>query len=54
MKWMNKELKKDRECIHCEKFFDCAGKPEKVKLCVNFVERKDEDGREKNVCKNNN
>ena len=37
-------LKKDRECIHCEKFFDCPGKPEKVKLCVNFVERKDEDG----------
>ena len=41
-------LKKDRECIHCEKFFDCPGKPEKVKLCVNFVERKDEDGNKKN------
>jgi len=35
-----KYLKKDRECIHCEKFFDCDGKPKEVKLCVNFIERK--------------
>ncbi len=41
-------LKKDKECIHCENFFDCNGKPEKVKLCLNFKERKDEDGNKKN------
>ena len=46
------ELKKDRECIHCERFFDCKGKPEGVKLCVNFEERKDKDGR-REVDKNN-
>ena len=39
------ELKKDKECIHCEHFFDCAGKPKEVKLCLNFKERKDENGR---------
>ena len=47
-------LKKDKECIHCEHFFDCAGKPKEVKLCLNFKERKDEDGRKTNVCENNN
>ena len=36
----DKKLKKDKECIHCEKFFDCPGKPENVKLCVNFKEGK--------------
>jgi len=51
---METELKKDRECIRCEKFFDCNGKPKGVKLCVNFTERKDRNGREKNVCKNDN
>ena len=35
------ELVKDRECIHCEKFFDCDGKPRGT-LCVNLVERKDD------------
>ena len=35
------ELKKDKECIHCEHFFDCAGKPKEVKLCLNFKERKE-------------
>ena len=37
-------LKKDRECIYCEKFFDCPGKPKDVKQCINFKERKDENG----------
>lgn len=40
------ELVKDRECIHCEKFFECDGKP-RGKLCVNFKERKDGNGRSK-------
>ena len=35
------ELVKDRECIHCEKFFDCQGKP-RGSICVNLVERKKE------------
>ena len=39
-----KKLKKDRECIHCERFFDCPGKPEGVKECLNLVERKNKDG----------
>lgn len=38
------ELVKDRECIHCEKFFDCQGKP-RGSICVNFEERKKDDGR---------
>lgn len=37
---MTDVLKKDRECIHCEKFFECEGKPKEVKQCINFVERK--------------
>ena len=38
---MDKETKlvKDRECIKCEKFFDCDGKPTKA-ACVNFEPRK--------------
>ena len=36
------ELKKDKECIRCEHFFDCAGKPKEVNLCVNFKERKED------------
>ena len=42
------KLVKNIDCVHCEKIFDCEGKPREVKLCVNFVERK-ENGREKNV-----
>lgn len=38
------QLKKDRECLHCEKFFDCDGKPKEVRRCLNFVERKSKDG----------
>ena len=30
---------KDRECIMCEKIFDCKGKPNK-KPCLSFEERK--------------
>lgn len=30
---------KDKECLHCEKLFDCAGK-EKGKLCLQYKERK--------------
>lgn len=32
---------KDRECIHCERFFDCAGKPTD-RPCILFKERKQE------------
>lgn len=28
------ENKKDKECIHCERFFDCEGKPENVENCI--------------------
>lgn len=38
-------LKKDRECIHCEKFFDCKGKPQNVQRCIEFKERKQDNGR---------
>lgn len=41
---MEKELKKNRECIQCEKFFECEGKPKDVKRCINFKERKREHG----------
>lgn len=30
---------KDKECIRCEKFFECKGK-EKDKVCLHFKERK--------------
>lgn len=36
----NYELKKDKECLQCEKFFDCKGKPKEVKECLQFEERK--------------
>lgn len=46
-------LKKDRNCLRCEKFFDCPGKPEDVKDCLNLIERKREDERmDKTVPKN--
>lgn len=35
----DKEAKKDKECIHCTKFFDCSGKPKNVKHCLQFNER---------------
>lgn len=49
---MDKELVKDRECIHCMKMFSCKGKPRGIK-CV-CMEKRDEDGRETNVYKKNN
>ena len=33
------KLTKDRECIKCKHFFDCAGKPKGAR-CINFEERK--------------
>jgi hypothetical protein len=41
---MTEERKKDRECLHCEHLFDCEGKPHEVEQCINFKERKNEDG----------
>lgn len=38
-----KPLKKDQECAECRKLFDCKGKPEHVKRCLNF-ERVKENG----------
>lgn len=35
------ELKKDKECLHCDRFFDCKGKPPDVDNCLQFKERKD-------------
>lgn len=32
---------KDRECIHCKKFWDCEGKPTRSP-CVCFEKRGDE------------
>lgn len=37
--------KKDRECVRCEYIFDCQGKPQEVKQCIRFKERKDSNGR---------
>lgn len=39
-----KTLKKDKECIRCERFFDCDGKPVGTHECIRFKERKSEDG----------
>ena len=44
------DLVKDRECIYCGRFFECNGKP-RGSLCVSYEERKEENGREKNVDK---
>lgn len=43
----------DVNCITCRRFFECNGKSHKDQLCVNYEERKGEDGRETNVCKDN-
>ena len=40
MKTEEKPLKKDLECIHCQRFFNCDGKPPEVKQCLYFKERK--------------
>lgn len=34
-------MTKDRECIKCKHFFDCAGKPKGAR-CIKFEERKEE------------
>lgn len=34
------KLVKDKECLQCEKFFDCKGKPKEVTECLQFEERK--------------
>jgi hypothetical protein len=44
MNTTTKPLKKDRECAECANLFDCKGKPEGVKRCLNFKEVK-KDGR---------
>ena len=35
-----KKLHKDRECIHCERFFECKGKPKEVDVCLQYKERR--------------
>lgn len=35
------DLKKDRECLHCNKFFDCEGKPPDIENCLQFEEREE-------------
>ena len=37
---LSDETKKDIECLHCEHFFDCNGKPKEVQRCINYKERK--------------
>lgn len=37
---MDKNLIKDRECIKCERFWDCKGKPRGVS-CVTFTPKKE-------------
>lgn len=38
--------KKDKGCRLCEKIFDCQGKDPRVKLCLQFVERRREEPRD--------
>lgn len=42
--------KKTRECMSCQHLIKCKGMPLNVDRCVNYEERKKEDGRKKNVC----
>lgn len=39
-----KKTKYDKECARCANIFWCKGKPLNVKLCVNLVERKTNNG----------
>jgi hypothetical protein len=39
---MYEKLKKDRECLKCQKFFECAGKPPEVKRCLQIVPRENQ------------
>lgn len=34
------EVKKDKECVYCEKLFDCIGKPVGVERCIQFKDRR--------------
>lgn len=34
------KIQKDKKCIHCERFFDCDGKPKNVENCIFFKERR--------------
>ena len=45
--------KKDKACVRCEHIFTCKGKPEGVVLCINFKERKKQDGRTPDVYQKN-
>lgn len=40
---MEDKLIKDRECIHCERLWECKGKPEGIQ-CVAFTPRKEKEG----------
>lgn len=40
-----------RECISCNRFFDCNGKEYEGQLCVMYEERKSEDGKQEDVFK---
>lgn len=31
-----------KECMHCDKMFECKGKPKEVDKCVNFKPRNKE------------
>ena len=39
------KLVKDRECIKCKHFFDCAGKPKGAR-CIKFEERQGKDDKD--------
>lgn len=32
---------KDKQCMKCERLFECKGKPEGSKECLQYKERKD-------------
>ena len=32
--------KKDKECVTCDYIFECKGKPDEVKRCLRYKERK--------------
>ena len=34
------DLVKDKECVYCQKMFECKGKPENALHCINLEERK--------------
>lgn len=46
--------RKDKNCIHCARLFSCTGKPPGVNLCINFIERTDNNGRSENVHEKDN